>query len=62
MTDVLESDHIQFRCGNCHAEGAMNDMTMTLEEKNCKLVEEDNRRDLFYMYCCEPHAKARSGR
>jgi hypothetical protein len=46
VTDVLGSEHIRFRCSNCHAEGALNDMTLTLEEKNCKLAEEDNRRDL----------------
>jgi hypothetical protein len=49
VTDVSESGHIQYRCANCHADGAMNCMAMTLEEKNCKLAEEDNLRDLFYI-------------
>jgi hypothetical protein len=49
VTDVAESERIEIRCPHCHAHGAMMDETILKEERDLKVAEEDNKRDMYYV-------------
>jgi hypothetical protein len=47
-TEVQSSAEIPFRCRECFAGGALKNTTLSPEEKECRVAEEDNRYSLFY--------------
>jgi hypothetical protein len=47
-TDVLEPERIEFRCLQCHADGAMRDTTSMPETNARTIAETDQKRDLYY--------------
>jgi hypothetical protein len=55
--DILESERIEFRCTEYDADGAMKDETMPKEEKERKIAEEDNKRDMYYTATKPSHAQ-----
>jgi hypothetical protein len=58
--DILESERVEFRCTECHADGAMKDEIMPKEEKERKFAEEDNKRDMCYT-AAKPTARPEFG-
>jgi len=47
-TAVHADERIEFRCDECHAEGAMKNTTLTKEVRDRMITEADGKRDLFF--------------
>jgi len=59
-TQPMPSEHFEYRCPHCYADGAMKDTTNLEEVNERKIADANNRRDLFYI-AAKPTAKPNVG-